>query len=147
MISIRPYQKGDEAKGEWKTQHSVNMSRLFRENPGATILDGDKPILIIGAAPMWKDTVQVYALSSVGASRRPVRMTRILLTMARTFFGSLGARKIYVIVDSSRPQDVRFNEWLGFTHEYTMKEAGPDKQDMLGYSYVLGTDYQRGGRI
>jgi hypothetical protein len=143
---VREYKLGDVYKVEWKEPLLAGADQQLRDQKSFTLLLDDKIVAIMSFVEVWDSCgfVMMYISDVIkGHGLSLVKEVRTALKIAVAFHNT---RKVYAVIDSNRKGLKRWIELFGFTPEYAMIKAGPDGQDMLGYSRtyeVVGTDYPK----
>jgi hypothetical protein len=100
-----------------------------------TVLDGDKVVAIGGLVPMWSGVSEAWAIVMPGALRCFKAVHRAAHNLFAAYLGN-GGRRIQTMVLCDFEGGLSWLKHLGFHHEGTMPQYGPD-----------GRDYDRFARI
>lgn len=98
-----------------------------------TILVDDYPAAIVGANVMWEGVAQVWAISSDLIRGHGLAYTKIVDELFKWTAVKNKIRRYHAIVQGNNIENIRWLYMLGFTYEFCMYKAAPDKSDVLGY--------------
>ena len=140
MIEARMYEKGDVFRGDWYEPPSKSLEMACMAGVSLVLREGEEILAILIANRLWEGIWTVAMQPSKKLQEFPIAVVKEVKRAISTLGSYHKVRKLYTIMDTSNPTYLRWIEFLGFSEEYTMKDAGPCGQDMAGYSMIMEVD-------
>lgn len=137
MVEARLYKEGDLSLGDWEGDPPRSFEFICRTGAALSLWSDDSIIAIFVASPMWDKVWSVSLLSSKRVSRHALSLVKELNRAMDTLVDYHNIRKLYTLMDTANEGYTRWIKFLGFSEEYVMKNAGPNGQDMAGYSKIM----------
>ena len=138
-IDVRKYETGDVFLGEpWNEEIPlIEADTQFLDNDTETISIDGSVAAIMSCQVIWPGTATVSMLVNKQVKEAPLGFAKAVKTAIQTRVEVHNLFKMYAVIDSSQRRLLDWIEHLGFGEEYRMKQAGPDRQDMIGYSLIF----------
>jgi hypothetical protein len=97
----------------------------LQRNARTWVTEDDRPLAIVGIAPLWKGVGQAWGLLSQEALDQPVALSRGVLRWLSWVWRSHGYHRIQADVEVGHKEGRRLLVFLGFTYEGRMYSYGP----------------------
>jgi hypothetical protein len=144
MYHIRPYKEGDVRRmpnpkfDPLGGGDLVTLEYLAMGSTAFTVLHGGTVLASGGFLYQWKNVYYAWCLISKKTATS-IKHTKTVLKAARYLINNtalcMNIRRIEAVVDTSRPENRRWLEGVGFEYEHTRKNAGPEGHDVEGWVF------------
>ena len=91
-----------------------------------------------GIFDVWKGVGEAWLLGSSILNERGIALTRIIARRFKVIIKTQKYKRIQSVVHSDWEISQKFVKFLGFKNEGLMKNYGPDGDDYIRYSIIIG---------
>ena len=107
-----------------------DLNALLVAGMSVSFYNNGSIVAVAGILQAWTGVANVILQTGVGFKNCHIKIIKEIKILLAIYADTNNIRKYYTTVEKP------FIGWvklLGFTHEYTMKEACPDSTDLFGY--------------
>lgn len=118
-----------------------HLSTIFESvqdtRTGFTLFYDMKPLLCFGIETKWPGCAEVWMLPGVHLDNIPFTVAKGSRRLFHQLAAILHARRLQIVVNTTRPKAIRFAEFCGFQREGRMQEYGPEGDDYFMYARLF----------